>query len=682
MTRLLVATKKLLESLTQWAKHIATENDVSDSYVNLGNEFKVSCRAFTNAGVDVSDLGDVPHSLRLVLEETLCEEPSQESLDRFLPQIREIIVDLLQNLKKKQAAVKQLQGQNQVQSQSQQTRSVSGPATVPGSAHSASSSVSATPSLPESLVVPDIEVSDPVEKVVSTVKEPIVSSPKPRHSSDALAQLQNGDSLRRRASKRFSAYQYAKLTNFTPEKDSELPVKKLLESKNSSPLINNNNNSKGGFDIPLEAPDSMQVYLKIGQRVKKVTLKGTLSTASLRLLFVEKFAYSPGTESFPDIYIQDPNSNVSYELEELTDIQDQTVISLNELSTPDDGLKSLELKFNSLVSQISDLKETMVKSLDEINSKPAPVALLAPEAPVAPVAAPEVVESSLKSPIDSVDLKELDEIKRDLAVIRQVTSKNKNYFTDSISEMTELLESLKEAGYEASQSANRTYMESCRDKLSKDCEGLLTKTDDLQDIIEAIRKDVAQRRARPPKKQLNFVAKELQNSKLQLKAVNDYITEEKQNWKKIWEGELNTVCEEQQFFNLQEELVMDLQDDLDKAFETFELVEECSDQFSKNPNMKVLPNLPIPGPNESLSDMRDALLSEVVALNPNHEGRVAAIAKAERLREMQKEISLTDNFQEELNGFVQDNKLKKSGGIEETERLRELQNQENLKSLG
>lgn len=54
VTRLLVATKQLLESLTQWARGEASEQDVSDIYVSLGNEFNVACRAFLSSGIDVT----------------------------------------------------------------------------------------------------------------------------------------------------------------------------------------------------------------------------------------------------------------------------------------------------------------------------------------------------------------------------------------------------------------------------------------------------------------------------------------------------------------------------------------------------------------------------------------------------------------------------------------------------
>lgn len=54
VTRLLVATKQLLESLTRWAHKEASEQDVSDIYVTLGNEFNIACRAFLSSGIEVA----------------------------------------------------------------------------------------------------------------------------------------------------------------------------------------------------------------------------------------------------------------------------------------------------------------------------------------------------------------------------------------------------------------------------------------------------------------------------------------------------------------------------------------------------------------------------------------------------------------------------------------------------
>lgn len=54
VTKLLIATKQLLECLTQWSRLGATEKDVSDIYVNLGNEFNRATISFQNAGIDMS----------------------------------------------------------------------------------------------------------------------------------------------------------------------------------------------------------------------------------------------------------------------------------------------------------------------------------------------------------------------------------------------------------------------------------------------------------------------------------------------------------------------------------------------------------------------------------------------------------------------------------------------------
>ena len=71
VTHLLVATKLLLETLTQWSRGTATEVDVSDVYVRLGYEFNIACRAFNAIGVETTDLGPVPDLLRSILEDTL-----------------------------------------------------------------------------------------------------------------------------------------------------------------------------------------------------------------------------------------------------------------------------------------------------------------------------------------------------------------------------------------------------------------------------------------------------------------------------------------------------------------------------------------------------------------------------------------------------------------------------------
>ena len=53
VTRLLVSIKALLETLTQWSQERKTENDVSDIYVRLGNDFNAAVSAFGTFRIDM-----------------------------------------------------------------------------------------------------------------------------------------------------------------------------------------------------------------------------------------------------------------------------------------------------------------------------------------------------------------------------------------------------------------------------------------------------------------------------------------------------------------------------------------------------------------------------------------------------------------------------------------------------
>lgn len=663
VTRLLVSTKHLLESLTQWARQEADDKFVSDAYVKLGNDFRSATRAFTGAGVDISELGDVPQALRIILEAALSEAPSQENLDRFLPNIRNIIVTLLQNLKAKQVKARTITQEKNHRSRLEDVSTTT--ANVVAEVHSRTSSVNHS-RIPSNNLPPYLSVP---------VRDQAVQN-------DALTQLQKGDAMQRRASRRFSAYQYAKLTNF---QSNGLPK---IEASVSSRAPSSNHAEPPSTNLP--ETTLTHIYLKINNKTKKVDIKLPVSFASLRLLFVEKFAYSPGSLSFPDIYIQDPKSGVSYELEDhlLKDVQFGSLLCLNEPDSLEHALKGLEKKMMTLNTRFDTVTADITTQMKEaINAIEIPPPIIQQVSPVPPVPVPVTESSNLKQVVKAKekrnDSRELGSIQQELKVIRQLQSTSKDSIKDVINGLVSKIKDFQESGLDVSKTSNRSYMETCLEKLSEESDGLLTKVDDLQDILEALRKDVAQRGVRVGEKQLKNTQKEIEEAKTALKEMNSYISKEKSVWKKIWESELDKVCEEQQFFNLQDDLTQDLEEDIKKIEETYDLIEQCSLEQSKQTSFKrhkVVAQMHIPEPGESLHNLKDALLNEVVALRPNHEGRLEAIEKAERLREKERELTKLSKFQEELGEFVDDNKLKKSGGIDELERLRKLKDLENFKS--
>ena len=56
--------------------------------------------------------------------------------------------------------------------------------------------------------------------------------------------------------------------------------------------------------------------------------------------------------------------------------------------------------------------------------------------------------------------------------------------------------------------------------------------------------------------------------------------------------------------------------------------------------------------------------------SPNHESRLEAIERAEKARQKDLESRKGGEFQKELGNFVEEGRLKKSGGFEEVERVR------------
>ena len=95
-------------------------------------------------------------------------------------------------------------------------------------------------------------------------------------------------------------------------------------------------------------------------------------------------------------------------------------------------------------------------------------------------------------------------------------------------------------------------------------------------LVEDLRKDVVHRGVRPLPRQLEFVTKDITTLTKELKKMEDYMKMEKPIWTKIWEKELEDVCQGRDELRLMEDLMVDLRDDLEKASETFALVEQAT----------------------------------------------------------------------------------------------------------
>lgn len=196
-----------------------------------------------------SDLENMPNDLRNILERALGEDASVANLDKFLPRIREIIINLLQGLKRKQQIHRLQSGESAAPAKMRRTDSQGSSSTVHsrqisnGAQQAPSMSVSTNSVAPPRSSSPSTTSTGmayssgtfkplpptlPTHAVSSSYKQPPRRAPDPPSStpasslftpappiptgSDPVSQLSKM-TLERRSSKRFSENYLARLTS-------------------------------------------------------------------------------------------------------------------------------------------------------------------------------------------------------------------------------------------------------------------------------------------------------------------------------------------------------------------------------------------------------------------------------------------------------------------------------------
>ncbi len=461
--------------------------------------------------------------------------------------------------------------------------------------------------------------------------------------------------------------------------------------------------------VPEQSPQpgkELTLFLQYKTKIKKFVMAdgyNDLSMARLQLAFIEKFAWNTHNNGvdLPEIYIQDPISGVRHELEDLNDIKDRSVLVLNVEALDevkrhiDEGLGDLRKLVEGVQTAVEDQKLTMqrvserqqdtVKEMSRLQTAPPSARTSFVPEKVARMDSKSAREANGGS---KVDIGELQTLRRDLAVVRQTFNTYQSDMDHSMSGIRQMAGTVKTLTTKAAEAevigdSGRQYVSAGKKTLIDDSDALVGRVDDLQDIVEDLRKDVVMRGVRPLPRQLEEVAKDLSVATHDLRKIQELLKRERPIWTKIWEKELETVCNEREELTMQEDLAADLQDDLEKAMGTFALVEQATKEQMKEAAAsgagpvgartisRGLNHVPDIDPYKA----KDGVLGEVRALQPNHESRLEAIERAEKLRQKDLESRTGGEFQKELGDFVEDGKLKKSGGFEEVERIRKARDE-------
>lgn len=903
------------------------ENQVSDVYVRLGNDFNAAVAAFAAFNIDMSDLMSVPEDLREVLETCLAEEATPDNLNVYLPTVRKIITSLLQGLRGKQSMYRRIVSDHQSRHRSSHSRTDSRssksdkasrrdddtrhrsqlsrsvleeegegdrdsttrqstrssarrqdprtqtppPASPPpifrepddetppnektitnganghtnrGSAqpqarqsqntdkpnddllsrdssetlvapsvaaipHHASPSESDKISLqtpPQSVPVPasvkryslvdrpvslsppplpavlideapstPIEISSPQTPPIDNMQAPAVAS--------SLAALKKSDVLERRASKRFSTYNITKMTGSrersgnrrsmaagplltpgdlavltevdepdvqrtgsarssrmiarTPSPIAEMevappvpPLPPLTEPArpqraHTLPKADNLTDEPTIFEETSELTSSttVSVFLQVGREVKKVTIEPGLSFSSLRMLFVDKFSYNPGLENFPAIYIRDPSSGVQYELEDIEEVKEKCLLSLNiepldqikqhidtQISTLSNDLKELRIAIsndrrsshvNPIVAhdfvestpradrpsemQLHNVARRLSRIVGDVSSSGSPFMLpqmtgqslqLQPQTTGASVMSEysSRVVDDLKTQFD-----EVQNLRRDLGIMRQLYTEFMKSTKDSLGALRTQTQSVKQLA-SVKVGGARGFIDQGKTKLDSRSQNVLTKVEELQDTVEALRDDVLKRHMTPKPQLVKQIQEDIASTATELASLKEHIDTVKPMWKKTWEEELQNIVEEQGFLGHQEEFLTDLLEDHKALVDVFGHVEKVISIRGATPGRnnrgRGFKPLPVDEGHTGLS----TVMMEIRGAAVDPERRMKAIEANQKNREREL-ASRSDEFQEELTGFVGGKRLRMTGGAEEVDRVRQRRNELALKAM-
>lgn len=278
---------------------------------------------------------------------------------------------------------------------------------------------------------------------------------------------------------------------------------------------------------------------------------------------------------------------------------------------------------------------------------------------------------------------EIETLRRDVAVLRQLERELREGTASVISEIKEKAEKVKEEAIKKAD-ADLNQTSTARSQLEEGKKSLLEKSDkvtsrleDLQDTIDQLKLDVTQRKCRPSEAQMTHCANERKALAEEIEEFGKYIAQVKPRWKKTWELELQTIVKEQQTLKDQEYLLSDMKDDLDALLEVFEQLEKI---YAYQANTRPQPREFRVAPAEEGFEGMSSVFKQVSTIDVDHTRRLRALEQAEKMR--QRELAnRIDDFEKELVGFVDSKKLKKTGGAMEIDRLRKQKDEEMMKAM-
>ncbi|KAI9593579.1 actin interacting protein 3-domain-containing protein [Syncephalis fuscata] len=512
------------------------------------------------------------------------------------------------------------------------------------------------------------------------------------------------------------------LPNVSSSQDGQLARKGSFENTASLEQGSNSSHStprsapgsrKNTLNDGSSAPNAPRsLFLQVGRETKRVAFPTeALSLELIRKMFKDRFARLTAMSGPLTIQIRDPSIGVFYLLETMSDIRDKTVLRVR---VPDDDPLELlrnrvDLGFTGVAASITDLRTSIAKqhnlskelktsqdslvlsqqqqqekleqSLTQLEQLQQQVDTIKLDEKTAPASAdniPKGVNTSAEIKGLQRDLRSLQD---ELGSVRRAYDLFRKDTVDVVETLekqcAELRTALDNERLRTSGSA-RAFITEGQTIMDARTETVASKIEDAEDICNAIKLDLTQRRSMPSEAHMKAVREALSMADKELTSLNDMLEETRPKWKTAWEKELQAVLNEQQFLKEQEELLLDLHDDSTRLTELFDQLQQVAKLQSRQ-GLRKQPNLQVLSAEEGFLQLNQ-VMQEITCIEPDSNRRLQALEQAERLRKLELDQKV-DEFEEELGNFVAEKKLRPTGGVEEAERRREERQKEAIRAM-
>jgi hypothetical protein len=273
---------------------------------------------------------------------------------------------------------------------------------------------------------------------------------------------------------------------------------------------------------------------------------------------------------------------------------------------------------------------------------------------------------------------EVQNLRRDLAIMRQIHVDFLQETKENFSKLRSQNVSMKEV-VKTKMGGSRAILDNSKAKLEQQCQDTIQAVEEINDIIDAARLDASKRFVTPSRSQMATIQSDLKKATEMVEAFARDVTSVDPTWRATWQLELSRVMEEQKLLSHQTKLAQDLKNDIKDATDMLANVSAFVEQRTTG-GARVGSGKGFRPASPDESGGIPNLLMEIRTKESDPTQRLRAIEAQQKAREKEK-ANKTDEFTSELGDFVKGRKLKKTGGTEEAERMRQRRQEQTLRKM-